>query len=67
MPLAFCDFFSCNGNIHRNPFGDDAEIRFDLQQLLQYQGPGFGDGLFHREDADKVVPDLEMVALCLDI
>jgi hypothetical protein len=30
VPFAFCDFFSCNGNVHRDPFGDDVEIGFDL-------------------------------------
>jgi hypothetical protein len=51
----------------RSPLRDDVEVAFDLEEPVKYQRPRLGDGLFHRENADEMIADAEVVALRLDV
>ena len=43
------------------------EIRRNLQQRIEHQRPCLGDGLFHRQHADEVIADAQMIALGFDV
>ena len=43
------------------------KLAWNLQQRIERQGPRFGDGLFHREYADDVIADAQMIAFGFDV
>ena len=67
MATAFVHFFP--GLCHRKwrPLGDDIEVALNLEEPVKDQRPCLCNGLFHREDADEMVADAEVVALRLDV
>jgi hypothetical protein len=51
----------------RRPFRDDIEVGRNLEQCVQHERPRLCDGLFHRQHADDVVADAQMVAFGFDV
>ena len=67
MAAPLVDFFAGLVRRQRRPLRDDVEVGGDLQQRVQHQGPRLCDGLFHRQHADEVIADAQVVALRFDI
>jgi hypothetical protein len=51
----------------RRPLRHDVEVRRDLEQRIQHQRTGLGDGLLHGEHTDGVIADTKIIALGLDV
>ena len=67
MAAALVHFFAGLLRGQRRPFGDDIEVGRDLQQRVEYEGTGLGDGLFHGQHADEMIANTQMIALGFDI
>ena len=67
MTPPFDDFLLCRIRGERSPFGNGVEVRLDLEQLVEHQRPRLRDGLPHREQANEVIADAEVVALRFDV
>jgi len=51
----------------RSPFGDDVEVALDLEEPVKDQWPGLCNCFLHREDANEVIANTEVVTLRLDV
>ena len=67
VAAALVDFLAGLVRRERRPFRNDSEVGRDLQQRVERQGPRLGDGLFHRQHADDVIADAQMIALGFDV
>ena len=67
VAAALVDFLARLVRCKRRPFGARHRSCRDLQQRVEHQRPRLGDGLFHRQNANKVVADAQMIALGFDI
>ena len=67
VPAALVHFLARLVRRERRPFRDDIEVRRNLQQRIEHQGPRLGDGLFHRQHADEVIAHAQMIALGFDV
>ena len=64
---ALVDFLARLVLRERRPFGHGIEVRRNLEQRIEHQRPGLGDGLLHRQHADEVIADAEVIALGFDV
>ena len=67
VPAAGIDFLAGLRRRQRRPLGHNVEVGGNLEELVEHEGPGLADGLFHREHAHGVVAHAEMIALGLDV
>src|SRR5580658_7072668 len=51
----------------RRPFGNDVEVGRNLKQRVEHQRSCFGDSLLHRQDANDVVANSQMMAFGLNV
>ena len=67
VAAALVHFFAGLVRGERRPLRDHIEVGRNLQQRVQHQGPCLGDGLFHRQHADDVIADPQMIAFGFDV
>ena len=67
VAAALVHFFAGLVRGERRPLRDHIEVGRNLQQRVEYQGPRFGDGLFHRQHPDDVIADAQMIAFGFDV
>ena len=51
--------------IDRMPFRDDMEVRWNIEQTLQQQGPRLRGKLLQREDAEVIIVHPQIAAMRL--
>ena len=51
----------------RRPLGDNVEVAFDLEEPVKNKKPRLCEGLFHRENADEMIADTEVIAYRLEV
>ena len=67
MAAATGDFLPRLRVIDWMPFGDDMEVRRDVEQAIEEQGPRLAGQFFQREDADIVVVHAQITAMRLQL
>ncbi len=63
MTAARGDFFAGLRIVYGMPFGDDMEVRRNVEQAIQDQGPCLCRKLFQSEDAQIIVVHAKVAAM----
>ena len=67
MPAPFGHFLASFVRGERYPLRADHKIRWYLQQRIKDKRSRLGNGLLHRQHADDVIADTEMIAFGFDV